>query len=255
MSRAAMVAALVVETRKVLAAPTVLATTVLLVLGIGVLTTSLLLAAEAGNERVLAQFGDLAAEDGWARLTGAAAQITAAGALLAFGVVLSWMFGREFAEGTISALFALPVSRSTIALAKLVTYLAWAVAVGLFLVLALTALGLALRLGPMSGGVLESLLRQFTLTVLSALLAFPAAWVSTVGRGLLPGIAITIVLIMAAQVMAVAGVGAWFPVAAPALWALVPESVSVPQLALVAVVPIVSGLLTMWSWSRLQLDR
>lgn len=255
MNGAGLESALVAETRKVIASPTVLTTTVLLVAGIAVLTTALLLAADAGNERVLAQFGDLGTEDNWTRLTGVAAQITAAGGLLGFGVVLSWIVGREFTEGTISGLFALPVPRHQIALAKLATYLIWAVIVGLVLVLVLAALGLALRLGPIDRAVLESLVRQFTLTVLSALLAFPAAWLATMGRGLLPGIAITVVLIVVAQVMAVMGAGAWFPVAAPALWALAPGSVSVAQLALVGVVPLASALLTMRSWARLQLDR
>jgi ABC-2 type transport system permease protein len=44
-------------------------------------------------------------------------------------------------------------------------------------------------------------------------------------------------------------------VAAPALWALAPASVSPVQLALVVTVPLLFGALTLASWSRLQLDR
>jgi ABC-2 type transport system permease protein len=55
--------------------------------------------------------------------------------------------------------------------------------------------------------------------------------------------------------MAVAGVGAWFPVTAPALWALDPSAVSAGQLALVATVPLLFGGLTIGAWRRLQLDR
>jgi len=102
---------------------------------------------------------------------------------------------------------------------------------------------------------LDALTRQLALTLVTALLAFPAAWASTLGRGLLPGIATTILLVVVAQVVVIAGAGAWFPVAAPALWALTPSTVSLAQLALVLVVPIAFGLLTTRSWSRLQLDR
>jgi ABC-2 type transport system permease protein len=62
--------------------------------------------------------------------------------------------------------------------------------------------------------------RLVTLTVLSALIATPAAWAATVERGILPSIATTVAIIATAQIMAVAGIGAWFPLAAPALWAI-----------------------------------
>ncbi|WP_147376185.1 hypothetical protein [Micromonospora radicis] len=65
----------------------------------------------------------------------------------------------------------------------------------------------------------------------------------------------TIGLIVIAQFMAIVGTGAWFPVAAPALWAMQPDTVSMAQLALVAVVPAGFAMLTMTAWARLQLDR
>jgi len=72
---------------------------------------------------------------------------------------------------------------------------------------------------------------------------------------MLAGIATTITTIAVAQVLVVAGSGAWLPVAAPALWAIDPPAVSAPQLALVTVIPLAFGALAMRSWSRLQLDR
>ena len=78
-----------VEARKARASPVVLGTTLLLVAGVAILSGTLLLAADAGNEQVLAQLGPLADRDDWGRLVGVASQITAAGGLLAFGVVLS----------------------------------------------------------------------------------------------------------------------------------------------------------------------
>jgi len=74
--------------------------TVLVVLGIAILAGSLLAAARRGNEQILTQLGPLADETGWNQLTGISCQITAAGALLAFGVALAWLFGREFADST-----------------------------------------------------------------------------------------------------------------------------------------------------------
>ena len=96
--------------------------------GIAVLSGAMLLAAASGDPQLLAKLGPAATRD-WAGFLLAAAQITSAGGLLGFGVVLSWIFGREFGDGTITGLFALPVRRSTIALAKLLVYAIWAVTV------------------------------------------------------------------------------------------------------------------------------
>jgi ABC-2 type transport system permease protein len=66
--------AIMVEARKLVASRVVLAATVLIVAGITTLTASLAAAADAGNDQILAQLGDLADEDGWERLVGLAIQ-------------------------------------------------------------------------------------------------------------------------------------------------------------------------------------
>jgi ABC-2 type transport system permease protein len=255
MTTATLRAAFGVEARKAASARVVILTTTLLIAGVAVLGGAITVAAARGDEQLQAKLGPLAAQGGWPSLLGTASQITAAGGLLAFGVVLSWLHGREFADGTVTGLFALPVSRPTIALAKLIVYLLWSVAVATLLVLVIAGLGVATAAGPFDAAASAALLRLWALTVLTALLAVPAAWAATVGRGLLPGIATTIVVLAVAQVMVVAGTGGWFPVAAPALWAILPGSVSGAQLALVPIVPLAFGLLTLSAWHRLQLDR
>lgn len=94
------------------------------------------------------------------------------------------------------------------------------------------------------------------LTAMTAGLAIPAAWAATLGRGLLPAIAAMVGLMAVMQIIVVAGAGAgWFPPAAPALWALLPGTVALPQLLLAMSVPVGFGLLTLLAWHRLQLDR
>ena len=248
--------ALAVETRKTTAARVTLATTAIVAIGVASIATGMTLAARSGNTEVLAKLGPAASIGGWEGLIAVVLQITAAGGVLAFGVVLSWMIGREFADGTVTGLFALPVRRDTTALAKLLVYLLWTVGVAFVLVVVVAFTGLLLLdLDAPAADVGLLLLRLMALTVLSALIAVPAAWAATLGRGILPGIATTVGIIIVAQVMAVAGTGAWFPFAAPALWAIAPGSVSAYQLALVAVVPAGFGLLTLRTWATLQLDR
>lgn len=248
-------AALAVESRKTAAARVTVATTAFLALGVGCIAAGMTLAARGGNAQVLAKLGSAATLGGWEGLIAIVLQITAAGGVLGFGVVLSWIVGREFTDGTAQGLFALPVPRALIALAKLLVYLLWTTAVAVVLVIVVTLVGLVLRLDPPATGLAPLLLRLIALTALCALIATPAAWAATLGRGVLPGIATTIGIIVVAQVMAVAGTGAWFPLTAPALWAITPGDVTTKQLCLVAVVPALFGLLTVRSWATLQLDR
>ncbi len=248
--------AIVVEFRKAAASRTLWVTSVLLAFGIPTLAGALSAAARAGNEQILAQLGPLGGASSLELLTGITTQVSAAGALLAFGVGLSWLFGREFADNTVTGLFAQPITRRSIALAKLCVFLLWAGATACALIAATSAAGLALGF-PLGDGAGAGQVRLFALLVSTAALATPAAWAATLGRGLLPGIAVTILILITAQIAAIAAPHAapWVPIAAPALWALVPGSVHPGQLALVLIVPIIFSAATALAWHRLQLDK
>lgn len=152
-----------------------------IVLGISLLSGAILLAAASGDPQLVAKLGPGATHD-WTGFLLAAAQITGAGGLLGFGVVLSWMFGREFGDGTITGLFALPVSRSTIALAKLLIYTVWALAVSLSLAALLVIVGLVAGLGALTADSRVALVRQVALGAMTAAIAAPVAWAATLGR-------------------------------------------------------------------------
>jgi ABC-2 type transport system permease protein len=251
-----MTTALVTEVTKFVHATVVRATTIIMILGISVICSTMLLAVRTADPQLAAKLGPLIDPGGWAGYLTVAAQVTGAAGLLGYGVVLSWLFSREFADGTMTGLFAIPVSRPTIATAKLAVYLAWAVVTGAALLLALVVLGLVGGLGPVPASVVPAVARQFGLTVLTAVIATPAAWAATAGRSVLAGIGTTIGILVLAQVTVIAGAGAWFPFAAPALWAISNGTeVTILQLALVAPVLAISTGLTLHAWSRLQLDR
>jgi len=247
--------AVAVEARRALASRVLRWTTLLLVVGLALIVGGMTLAVRAGDPQVVAKLGIVADLEGWAAVSAMAAQVTSAGALVAMGVALSWLFGREFAEGTVAGLFALPVSRAATAVAKLLVFLTWVAATALVLGVAVWLVGAASGAGALDEASATALGRQLLLGLLTGCIATPAAWAATLGRGLLPGIATTIGIVVVSQVMAVAGVGAWFPFTAPALWAIEPGTVSAAQLALVALVPLGFGALTALAWHRLQLDR
>jgi ABC-2 type transport system permease protein len=226
-----------------------------LIAGIAALTGAILLAAASGNPQLVAKLGPGATAD-WNGFLLSAAQITGAGGMGGFGIVIAWMFGREFGDGTITGLFALPVSRATIASAKLIVYATWAVALSVVLAAALLAVGLVAGLGELSDADWFTLLRQIALTVMTAALAVPVAWAATLGRSVLAGVSVAIGLVVVAQFSVLAGAGGWMPLAAPALWAISSGAgVSGGQLALLIPFVALAAVAVLVSWRRLQLDR
>lgn len=244
-----------VEARKAIASRVMAWTTGILGVGLAALTSGLLAAAAAGDERVLARLGPLAEAEGWPLLVGTAAQILAAGGFGACGILVAWLFGREFANGTVAGLFALPVRRSSLAVGKLVVFFAWALVMAVALTLVLGLLGAVAGLPASDPDGATELLRIPVLTLLTAFLAVPAGWVASLARSILAGIAATIVLLIVAQVCAVLGVGSWVPLVAPALWAIAPATVPLPALLGVLSVPAIFGAAVAFTWARMQLDR
>ena len=114
--------------------------------------------------------------------------------------------------------------------------------------------GLAIGLGVPDAATVAGLGRQFALGVLTAAIAVPAGWASSLGRGLLPGIAASVGILVLAQVAVLADFASWVPFVAPAFWALQPASSALPLLV-VPVIPILFGAATVTTWRRLQLDR
>ncbi|WP_329474895.1 ABC transporter permease [Kribbella sp. NBC_01484] len=250
-----MITGLVTEFAKLAHATVVRVTTVLVVLGIALICAAMLLAVHTDDPQLAAKLGPLIDPGGWAGYITVAIQVTGAAGFVGYGVVLSWLFSREFADGTITGLFAIPVSRPTIAAAKLVVYLAWGLVTAAALLFTLIVLGLASGLGAIPADVVPSMARQFGLSVFTIVLATPAAWAATLGRSVLAGIGTTIAILVLSQVSVISGAGGWFPFAAPALWAINSDITVTPvQLTLVLPVVAVSVALTLSSWRHLQLD-
>lgn len=227
-----------------------------IVLGIAILSGSMLLAAATTSDpQLLAKLGPVAAGD-WRGFLLGAAQITAAGGLGGYAVVLAWMFGREFGDGTITGLFALPVGRATIATAKVIVYALWATGMSVLLAAVLALLGTAVGLGPPDSIAWTMLARQAALGIMSVAITLPVAWASTLSRSVLGGVSVAIGLVVVAQVSVLAGLGGWMPLAAPALWALsLGTAVSPAQLALLLPFGAVFVAVIALTWRGMQLDR
>jgi ABC-2 type transport system permease protein len=229
------------------------ATGLLIVLGVCALVATMVLAVRGGNQQVAAKLGLVTAD--WSSMLDAGVQITAAGGMLGLGVGAAWIFGREFADGTVSALFGLPVDRRQIAAAKLAVFGMWSALVCTLLTAGLLVTGLAVGLGAPDSAAVAGLGRELVLGLLTALVAVPAGWAATWGRGLLAGVAGAVCLLVLAQVWVLSGAGVWMPLVAPAMWAMEPSAATTAALVVVPSVPVVFGVATVVLWRRLQLDR
>jgi ABC-2 type transport system permease protein len=247
--------AVAVEFRKARSSRVLWSTGVLLAVGVATIAAAMVLAARSGDPDILAKLGPQAASGDWPAFVSVAVQITSAAAVLAYGVGVSWLYGREFADGTIPGLFGLPIGRGTLAVAKLVVYQVWAACVALALVLLLLGAGIAVGLGAPDPDTLVGLGRLVALGLLTALIAVPCAFATSLGRGLLPGIAAAVAILVISQVSMVADLASWVPFVAPALWAIHPDASAAVMLVVVPMVPLIFGAATVLVWRRLQLDR
>lgn len=247
--------ALWVAARTFVAGRAAIASSALFVGGMVALTLAFAVAARAGDDVLLARLGPLAGGEPWEVIAGSATQIAAAAGVLASGVVLAWSFGREFTEGTIAGLFAQPVGRATIALAKIAVHLVWTGLLGVVTAAVVALAALAAGFGAPDADSALTLARLPILVFCCGFITLPAAFFATVGRGLLTGLAAVFVIVVVTQVSVVAGAGSWFPLATPALWAMDPRAVPAGAWALVPIVPAAAAGLTLLAWHRLQLDR
>ncbi|TXK17038.1 ABC transporter permease [Homoserinibacter sp. GY 40078] len=251
----AMSTALRVEWSKTRASRVVAATTGLTVAGIAAIVLAFRAVAAGGDPDLLAKLGEAGAAPGWPGLTATALQVSGPALLLGITVLVSWFMGREFADGTVTGLYALSVGRGQLAAAKLVLAVLVSAVMGAVLALVLLVGGVILGYGLPSADDAAVLVRLAVLAPFSAVVATPVALAATIGRGLLAGVATGFVLVAAAQVLVVAGAGPWFPTAAPPLWALMPDAVAPLAVVVALAVGVLVGVITGWMWRRLQLDR
>jgi ABC-2 type transport system permease protein len=174
-----------------------------------------------------------------------------AGGIILFGLIASWVFGREYSDRTVKDLLALPTSRSTIVLSKCIVVAVWSAALTTIICLVTLFVGTALDLPQVSSQVFWQ--SGITITVAACLttaLATPIAFSASAGHSYLPAIGVMIVAMVLAQLTNAAGWGEYFPWAVPALYAQGEnlELVSYMIVILTSVAGLV-GTLLWWEWA------
>lgn len=182
-------------------------------------------------------------------------QMIAAIGIIGFGFVISWVFGREHMEHTITSIIALPVKRNTMVLAKFVVSLIWCS----LLVLVMYAAGLVIgKVVHMQGWSSEGFASFNRIFFVTAFLAFvvstPVALLAGWTRGIIAPIGFVILTMILAQIIAAVGLGPVFPWAIPGIYTVPVKS---PGYALttasyvIVLLTFLTGLIgtTIW-WNR-----
>ena len=155
----------------------------------------------------------------WPSYLGLLAQAVAGGGLVLFGLIASWVFGREFSDRTVKDLLALPTSRSAIVLSKFVVVAAWSAGLTTMICFIGLVIGEALGLPPVPTQVI---LQGLGAIVLSAFLVIPLltpiAFFAGTGHGYLAPMGFMFLVLLLAQVVAAAGWGEYFPWSIPILF-------------------------------------
>jgi ABC-2 type transport system permease protein len=147
-------------------------------------------------------------------------QVIAAGGYFFFVLAISWVFGREFADGTVKDLLAVPVRRSSILLAKFIVVITWSAVLAIVILIVDLVMGVVIRL---PGGSTSAILQgSRTLAIASGLVIvsiLPFALFASMGRGYLLPLGVAVILLMMANLTAVLGLGEYFPWAVPGMYA------------------------------------
>ena len=178
------------------------------------------------DAEALAKAGGLAAkaramnfEANWRSYLDILTQAVGVGGILVFGFVASWIFGREYSEGTAKDLLSLPVSRTTILKAKFVVYALWCLTLAFSNLLIAMILGVVLQLPPIEWDVLAPGFTIYLITsLLTVIIGIPIAFFALYGKGYLAPLGFVTLTLVFAQVIAATGYGSYFPWSIPGLY-------------------------------------
>lgn len=155
----------------------------------------------------------------WKSYLGLLTQAVGVGGVMVFGFVASWLFGREYSDGTAKDLLSLPTSRTRIVNAKFLVYVGWCLALVFSNLLVGLLIGLAVGLPvPTTSGIASELPAYVITAALTIILGPPIAFFALWGKGYLAPLGFVALTLVFAQVIAAVGYGTYFPWSIPGLY-------------------------------------
>ena len=199
-------------------------------------------AAQLGLMGTKAQLTGVSAD--WPSYITLLIQEACVGGMVLLAIIASYVFGREYSEETAKNMLALPVPRQWFVVAKFAVIFVWFLALSLLLSIEGYVIGTLVGLRGLTAGMALSAIKDILIAGLVGFLLVPAVtWIATLGRGYLPPIGFTILMLLFGNVFGATGWGKWFPwsiapmlagLAGPRTEVLAPGSVVVLALTFVA---------------------
>lgn len=158
-------------------------------------------------------------EANWTSFLAVQSQAIGIGGIMVFGFVSSWLFGREYSDGTAKDLLSLPVSRTSILNAKFLVYIFWCFALAVSNLTLGLIIGWALQLPNFDAFVfVQNLQIYFITALLTILIGTPIAFFALAGKGYLAPLGFVALTLVFAQIIAAMGYGTYFPWAIPGIY-------------------------------------
>lgn len=184
----------------------------------------------------------------WSTYLGWFGQMIAAGGFLLSILVVSWVFGREFADGAVKDMLAVPIRRSTILLAKFVVVAIWSVLLTVVIFVVGLVMGAVVGLtGGSIGVVLQGSALAAVVACLVVAVTLPFALFASAGRGYLLPIGLAVLTLMMTNLVAIIGRGEYFPWAVPGLYAQAMGSLP-PISYWIVVLTCLAGVAATYAW-------
>jgi ABC-2 type transport system permease protein len=155
----------------------------------------------------------------WPTFFGILLQGMAISGAILFALITAWVFGREFSDHTAKELLALPTPRWVIVAAKFTLIGLWTLALSLLVFAAGVAVGALVDIPGWSAALGWSAFQRMLLIALLTVVLTPpfVALFASAGRGYLPPMGWTFLIVALANILSVLGYGDWFPWAVPVL--------------------------------------
>lgn len=160
-------------------------------------------------------------KDNWHSYFEILIQIILGFGIIGFGMVSSWVFGREYLDRTVTDLLALPIHRSTIVISKFIIIIIWCLLLALTLFVVGILTGLAVNI---SGWSFETTYHYFIVfvesSILTILVCTPVAFIASFSRGYLAPIGYVIATLFITNMIPISipSIMPYIPWAIPALY-------------------------------------
>lgn len=155
----------------------------------------------------------------WESYFGLLNEAVGVGGVILFGFVASWIFGREYSDGTIKDLLSLPTPRVKILNAKFILYAFWCLALAFSNLIIAFILGKTLQLPNIDNGLSAQLMTNYLITtILTITIVIPTGFFAIYGKGFLVPLGFVTLTIIFSHIIAGIGYGTYFPWSVPGLY-------------------------------------